>query len=145
MLFFLYFFWKWVETFTFGEKQYLYSTHSFLQCFEKLALKKKNPRKLLGHVSKSRANLESRLTFSESLFNFLQSSITYCVLYSHGYIAENSVSCNPWLCCQQLAGLKRLMISQKRLWICSFFCIFLKRSWHIQQITILHVIAKAIS
>ena len=99
---------------------------------------------LNGHVWKTRADLESRLTFSEILLNFLQRSIICCTLYSRRYTAGVSPSYNPRLCCQQLAGLKGLMNSQKKFSISSFFSIFLEMSWTSQQISIFQRWPKAI-
>ena len=48
-------------------------THSALEYFEKLALKNQQKNASLnGCISKARANSESKLTFSESSFNYLQ-------------------------------------------------------------------------
>ena len=50
-------------------------------------LKKTKSATLNGCISKARANLESKLTFSESLFNFLQKRVVFCTLYPRGYTA----------------------------------------------------------
>ena len=64
---------------TLGKDAYL--THSILQYFEKPTLKnpQKTPETLNGGNSKTRMNLESRLRFSESSFNFPQNSIILSV------------------------------------------------------------------
>ena len=65
-------------------------THSAPEYFEKLVFKKKkNNATLNGCISKARANSESKLTFSESSFNFVQNR-------------------------QWPAGLKELMVSQEK-------------------------------
>ena len=64
-------------------------------------LKKKTKNAILnGCISKSRANSESKLTFSESSFNFLQIRVSFCVLYPPGSTAGDSTSYNPRCCCQ---------------------------------------------
>ena len=50
-------------------------------------LKKIKNESLNGCISKTRANSESKLTCSESSFNFLQKSVAFCVIYSRGYTA----------------------------------------------------------
>ena len=55
-------------------------------------------------------NLESKLRYSESSFNFLQNSIIFCMCYPNGYMTGGSTPCKPWLPCQQLTRLKRLRI-----------------------------------
>ena len=92
MLYFSYFIWKWAEFFenfhffTFGKKQSFYLTHSAREFFENFALKKKKKNATLNSlISKARANSESKLTFSESSFNFLKNIIAFCMLYPPGY------------------------------------------------------------
>ena len=41
-----------------------------------------------GHISKCRTNSESKRKFSESLFIFLQSSVTFYALYRRGYATQ---------------------------------------------------------
>ena len=85
LLFFVYFIWKWVETFeklhffTFGSNQSFYLTHSAREYLEKLAFKKKTTKNptLNGFISKARAYSKSKLTFSESSFNFLQNRVVF--------------------------------------------------------------------
>ena len=57
------------------------------------------------------ANSVSKLKFSESSFNFLQSSIVCCTLYPHGYTAGGSARHNLQCRCQHLAALKELTVS----------------------------------
>ena len=112
LLFFAYLFGKWAETFnklqffTFGQKQCLYFTHSTLQYFEKLTLKKKQKKNLNGYISKTRTNLDSKPIFSESSFNFLQNSIIFCKIYPRGY--STTTPYNPQRRWQRLASLKEL-------------------------------------
>ena len=47
-------------------------THSAPEYFEKWHLKKNKNTTLNGCISKARANSESKVTFSESSFNFVQ-------------------------------------------------------------------------
>ena len=47
--------------------------------------KKKKNATLNGCVSNARANSESKLTFSESSFSFLQNKIVFCTFYLRGY------------------------------------------------------------
>ena len=47
--------------------------------------KKKKNATLNSLISKARANSESKLTFSESSFNFLKNIIAFCMLYPPGY------------------------------------------------------------
>ena len=102
----------------------LYLTYSAGEYFKKLALKKKQNAALNRCISKARANSESKLTFSESSFNFLQNRVVFCTLYPRGYTAADSAPYNPRCRCQRLAGLKELMMSQQMSWICSFLSIF---------------------
>ena len=74
---------------------------------------------LNDHISKTRAKWDSRLTLSESSFNFLQNSIIFCALYPRWYSARGSTLYNPRLHCQRLALLKGLMMNNKKFWICS--------------------------
>ena len=57
-------------------------THSAAKYFQKLAFKKKQTKKttLNGYISKASASSESKLTFSESSFNFLQNRVVFCTL-----------------------------------------------------------------
>ena len=50
-------------------------THSALNIFEKLILKKTKDVTLNGHISKTRTSIESRLSFSESLSNYFQNNV----------------------------------------------------------------------
>ena len=118
ILFFVFFIWKWQETFkklhflTFGPKQCFYLTHSARECFEKLAFKKKQKNATLKRfLSKARASCESKLTFSESYLYFFQNRIGFCALYSRGYMAGGFAHYNPHCCCQRLAWVKELMMS----------------------------------
>ena len=53
-------------------------THSAPEYFEKLTLKKKRKNAILnGFISKARVNSESKLTFLESSFNFLQNRVVF--------------------------------------------------------------------
>ena len=56
--------------------------HSAQEYFEKSAFKKKTKRNFEsnGCISKARANSESKLTFSENSFNFLQNKVVFCTL-----------------------------------------------------------------
>ena len=83
-------------------------THSAREYFEKLAFKK-NPT-LNGCISNARANSESKLTFSESLFNFFQNRVVSCTRFTRVYTAGGSALYNPQCCCQWLDGLKELNI-----------------------------------
>ena len=92
LLSFVYFSWKWGETFeklqsfTFGPKQCCHLNHSAPEYLEKLAIKKKTENGTWnGCISKARKNSESKLTFSESSFNFLEKSTVFCTLYPRGY------------------------------------------------------------
>lgn len=79
-------------------------THSALHFFEKLTFEKK-PKKqnttLNGQISKTRTNVESKLQFLESLFNFFRSSVIFCAPYPVGIWQE---LCPP----QPLAALAGL-------------------------------------
>ena len=66
----------------------------------------------MGCISKARVNSESVLTFSGSSLYFLQNKFIVCPLYTRGYTAGGSTSCNPQCCCQQLVRIKQLMMSQ---------------------------------
>ena len=77
LLFFVYFIWKWEETFgklhffNFGPKQCFYLTHSAREYFEKMAFEKKTKNSTLSDcISKTRANSEAKVTFSESSLDF---------------------------------------------------------------------------
>ena len=58
--------------------------HSAREYLEKLALKKNET--LNGFISKARVNLELKLTFSESPFNFFQNRVIFCGHYSRGVL-----------------------------------------------------------
>ena len=70
--------------FTFGKKQSFYLTHSAWEFFENLAFKKKKNAALNSLISKASVNSKSKLTFSESSFNFLKNRIAFCTLYPPG-------------------------------------------------------------
>ena len=56
----------------------MYLTNATLEYFEKLTFKKKTTKKkatLNGHISKTTANSESKLRFSESSFNFFKAAL----------------------------------------------------------------------
>ena len=71
-------------------------------------LKKSKNATLNGCISKARANSESKLTFSDSSFNFLQNSVIFCTFYLRGYTAGVSAPYNPRCRCQRFVGLKEL-------------------------------------
>ena len=96
-LLFFYFISKWRKT---CQKLYL---------FEKLAFKKNNG---TPTGCKAWANLESKQTFSESSFNFLQNSVVFCTLYSGGYTLRSSTPYNPRCNYHQLAEMRELTMSQ---------------------------------
>ena len=97
---------------TFGPKQCFYLTHSAREYFEKLGFKKKQKNATLKRfLSKARASSESKLTFSESYFYFLQNRVGFCALYSRGYMAGGFAHYNPHCCCQRVAWVKELMMS----------------------------------
>ena len=97
---------------------------------------------LNASISKSKTNSERKLTFSESLFNFLQNSVVFCTFYPRGYPAGGSARYNPWCRCQRLAVLKELMMRQEKFWI-SFFCLFLlDMSSNFRKTAIFHFWAK---
>ena len=112
LLFFTSFFWKWAETseklqsFAFGPKQCFYLTHWAREYFENCHLRNTKKETLNGCISKARTNSESKLTFSESSFNFLSNRVVFCTLYMAGGFAPY----NPQCYCQRLAGLKELII-----------------------------------
>ena len=92
-------------------------THSALHFFEKLT-SEKTPKKtqlttLNGQISKTRKNVESRLQFLESLFNFFQSSVIFCAPYPRGYMAGTLPTTTPG-CAGRFAGLKGLIMSKKK-------------------------------
>ena len=99
-------------------------THLAREYYEKLRFKTKTKIPTLNsYISKARANSESKLKFSECSFSFLQNNIVFCTLYPHGYMAGGSALYNPWCCCQQLAVLKEVMMSEEKFWICCFLSI----------------------
>ena len=81
LLFFVYFIWKWGETLekphflTFEPKPCFYLTHSARKYFEKVAFKEKQKTK--NATVKTKDNSESKITFSESSFNFLQNRVVF--------------------------------------------------------------------
>ena len=60
---------------TFAPKPCFYLTHSVREYFEKLAFKEKQKTK--NATVKAKPNSESKLTFSESSFNFLQNRVVF--------------------------------------------------------------------
>lgn len=76
----------------------------------KIDIKKtpQNPETSNGRISKTRINLESRLRFPESSFNFPPNSIVLYAFYPRGYMTEGSARYNSRLRCQWLTRLKRL-------------------------------------
>ena len=96
LLFFVYFIWKLGKTFeklhffTFGPKQCFYLTHSVREYFEILAFKKTKNATLNGFISKVRTTSESKLTFPESSFNFLESRVVFFTIYARGCTAGDS-------------------------------------------------------
>ena len=107
LLFFAYFIWKWEKTF---EKLHFFTFGSSQEYFEKLAFKKKQNKKchFKRLISKARTNSESKVTFSESSFNFLQESVVFSTLYPRGYRARGFAPYHPWCRCERLTGLKEL-------------------------------------
>ena len=87
-------------------------THSAREDFEKLAFKKTKNATLNSFIANARANSESKLTFSESSFNFLQIIVVFCTLYPRGYTTGGCAPYKSQYHCQQLARLKQLMMSQ---------------------------------
>ena len=75
----------------------------------KIDIKKKRKNTTLkGHISKTRTNLESRLRFSESLFNFLENSIVFLRALPSWVHGSELRPSKPHPRCQWLAGLKWL-------------------------------------
>ena len=132
MLFFLYFFRKWAETFsklqffTFGQKQCLYLTHSALQCSEKMTFEKSKNATWNCHTSRSRTNIESKLIFSEGSLNFLESSISFIStlatwVHNTGFCLLQHLAARPEAC-----KAKRVNnVPKKKLYLL-FSCIYLK-------------------
>ena len=83
--------------------------NSALKWFEKLILKKSDST-LNGNISKTRRNLESRLRFSKSSFNFVENIVIFCAFYPRGYTAAVFSPYNPRIHCQWLAGRKGLKV-----------------------------------
>ena len=83
-------------------------THSAPEYFEKLAFKKTTKNATLnGCISKARANSESKLTFSESSFNFRQYRVgSFCTLYPCEYTTGEPAPWNPRCRYQRLVRLK---------------------------------------
>ena len=97
--------------FVIASENYFLLTHSAREYFEKLAFKKKTKNSALnGCISKARANSELKLIFSESSFNFLQNRVVFCTLYPRGHTAGGFAPYKPRCRCQQLAGLKELIL-----------------------------------
>ena len=86
----------------------------------KIGIKKKQNAALNRCISKARVNSESKLTFSESSFNFLQNRVIFCTLYPRGYTAWGSTPYNHRCRCQQLVGLKELQWKKKTFLSISF-------------------------
>ena len=122
LLLFLYFIWKWGETFeklhfsTFSPKKWFYLTYSAGEYFEKLALKKTENATLNCFISKARANSESKLTFSESSFNFLQNKVAFCTLFTRVHDRGLRPRCR----CQWLVVLKELNYSLCCFWVSGY-------------------------
>ena len=85
-------------------------THSTQEYFENLAFKNSKKGSLNDFISEARTNLESKLTFWESSFNYLQNKVLFCTLYPRGYTAGGFASYNSRWRCQWLAGLKELRL-----------------------------------
>ena len=92
----------------------------------KIDIKEKKKTSLSGYISKTRTNSEPKLKSFESSFNFLQSSVVFCMFYPRGYTAGVSVPYNTGSRCQWLAALKELMMSQKVLNLVFFAYFFWK-------------------
>ena len=89
-------------------------THSALECFVLLPLKKTKQKKktaLNDHISKTWKDLESRLKFLESSSNYLQNSVLFGALYSR---------------CQRLQGL---LMSQKKIFKLLLFFPYFFEKW----------------
>ena len=102
MLFFIYFFCKWAETFEklqffcFGPKQCFYLTHSAWEYFESCHLRATKNTNLNGCIWKATTNSDSKATFSERW-----------TLYQCGYTACDSAPSN-------LQCLQKLMMRHKK-------------------------------
>ena len=93
MLYFSYFIWKWTEFFEnfhffyFWKEAILllnpFNMGNSLKIWHLKEKKKKLTLKSL--ISTARANSESKLTLSESSFNFLKNRVVFCELYPPGY------------------------------------------------------------
>ena len=75
----------------------------------KIANKKKQTKNptLNGYISKTRANSESKLKFSESSFKFLQNSVLFCTLYPREYTAGGSAPLQPPVPLSAARGVQR--------------------------------------
>ena len=92
-------------------------THSTREYFEK-RVNKKNAT-LNSCISKARANSESKLTFSESSFNFLQKTLFFARSIYMDTRQGGPSPYNPRCRCQRLAGLRELTHT---LLFCFTFC-----------------------
>ena len=99
-------------------------THSIREYFEKLAFKKKtNNESLNGCISKARANSESKLTCSESSFNFLQKSVVVAWSTRAGTRQGLRPSLNPRSRAQRVRFniWKKYLTCQHYIHVCSFY------------------------
>ena len=88
-----------------------------------MAFKKKHAT-LNGCISKSRANSDSKLTFSESSFHFLQNKIVFCTLYPRGYTAGGSVPLKPPVSLPAIRRAQRVSYEPIKLLNLLFFAYF---------------------
>ena len=85
-----------------------------------------------------RRHLASRLWL-----NLLENSFILCAFYLYRYTADGCGSYNSHLHCQ-VAGMKELMMSGKKI-ECALFCVFLLGiSWNFENIAIFYLWVKAI-
>lgn len=90
------------------------STHSVQHCFEKLIVQKNTKIETLNEdISKARTNWESRIIFLYSSFDFLQNNVIFSELFPRGYTSGGTAPYQPQIHCQQVAGLKGLLIRHK--------------------------------
>ena len=90
----------------------------------------------------SRTNLESKFRFSESSFKFLKKTC-HLNLYPRWYTAWTPTLYNPPCHCQQIAGLKKLMMSQENFNSAFFDYFFGKWAEALKKIATFQLWAKA--
>lgn len=99
----------------------------------KIPFKKTKNSILNSYITKTWDKFKSKLRFCESLFNFLEKTVTFCMVYQLGYTTDDSVPYRSGATTNSLQGSSSYWWAKKKVEF-ALACLFLKEiSWNFQK------------